>query len=85
MFFSFMEELRTAGISASLKEHLALLAALEADVIRKSLQRHIHRIWTKSRRRPCRLVKSHRRKISVARRNGEDRKDGQLGRVNGDA
>lgn len=33
MFFSFMDELRTAGISASLKEHLALLEALEADVI----------------------------------------------------
>ena len=31
MFFSFMEELRSAGISASLKEHLALLAALDAD------------------------------------------------------
>jgi uncharacterized protein with von Willebrand factor type A (vWA) domain len=28
-----MDELRTAGISASLKEHLALLEALEADVI----------------------------------------------------
>ena len=36
MFFSFMEELRTAGISASLKEHLALLAALDADVIGQS-------------------------------------------------
>lgn len=36
MFFSFMEELRTAGISASLKEHLALLAALDADVIDQS-------------------------------------------------
>lgn len=36
MFFSFMEELRTAGISASLKEHLALLEALDADVIRQS-------------------------------------------------
>ncbi len=33
MFFSFMDELRTAGISASLKEHLALLEALNADVI----------------------------------------------------
>ncbi len=33
MFFSFLEELRTAGIPASLKEHLALLEALEADVI----------------------------------------------------
>jgi uncharacterized protein len=33
LFFSFLEELRTAGIPASLKEHLALLEALEADVI----------------------------------------------------
>jgi uncharacterized protein with von Willebrand factor type A (vWA) domain len=31
-----MEELRSAGISASLKEHLALLAALDADVIGQS-------------------------------------------------
>lgn len=31
-----MEELRTAGISASLKEHLALLEALNADVIQQS-------------------------------------------------
>jgi uncharacterized protein with von Willebrand factor type A (vWA) domain len=36
MFFSFMEELRTAGISASLKEHLALLEALDADVIQQN-------------------------------------------------
>ncbi len=36
MFFSFMEELRSAGISASLKEHLALLEALNADVISQS-------------------------------------------------
>lgn len=36
MFFSFMEELRSAGISASLKEHLALLEALDADVIQQS-------------------------------------------------
>lgn len=36
VFFSFMEELRSAGISASLKEHLALLEALEADVIEQS-------------------------------------------------
>jgi uncharacterized protein len=36
MFFSFMDELRTAGISASLKEHLALLEALSADVIGQS-------------------------------------------------
>jgi hypothetical protein len=31
-----MDELRTAGISASLKEHLALLEALDADVIQQS-------------------------------------------------
>ena len=36
MFFSFMEELRSAGISASLKEHLALLETLNADVISQS-------------------------------------------------
>jgi uncharacterized protein len=36
MFFSFMEELRSAGISASLKEHLALLEALDAEVIQQS-------------------------------------------------
>lgn len=36
MFFSFMDELRSAGISASLKEHLALLEALDADVIQQS-------------------------------------------------
>lgn len=36
MFFSFMEELRSAGIAASLKEHLALLEALNADVISQS-------------------------------------------------
>jgi uncharacterized protein len=36
VFFSFMDELRTAGISASLKEHLALLEALDADVIQQS-------------------------------------------------
>jgi uncharacterized protein with von Willebrand factor type A (vWA) domain len=33
MFFSFVDELRAAGIPASLKEHLTLLEALEADVI----------------------------------------------------
>ena len=33
MFFSFMDELRVAGIQASLKEHLMLLEALEKDVI----------------------------------------------------
>ena len=36
VFFSFMEELRTAGIPASLKEHLALLEALDADVIQQN-------------------------------------------------
>jgi hypothetical protein len=33
MFFSFVDELRAAGIPASLKEHLVLLEALDADVI----------------------------------------------------
>ena len=33
MFHSFIDELRAAGISASLKEHLTLLEALESDVI----------------------------------------------------
>ncbi|HWH22531.1 MAG TPA: VWA domain-containing protein [Allosphingosinicella sp.] len=36
MFFSFVDELRAAGISASLKEHLTLLEALDADVIAAS-------------------------------------------------
>ena len=36
MFFNFLEELRRAGISASLKEHLALLEALQADVIERN-------------------------------------------------
>ncbi|MBV8685106.1 MAG: VWA domain-containing protein [Alphaproteobacteria bacterium] len=36
MFFSFVDELRAAGIAASLKEHLLLLEALDADVIRAS-------------------------------------------------
>ncbi|MFN3387716.1 MAG: vWA domain-containing protein [Allosphingosinicella sp.] len=36
MFFSFVDELRAAGISASLKEHLTLLEALDAEVIRAS-------------------------------------------------
>ncbi|MEO1045094.1 MAG: VWA domain-containing protein [Pseudomonadota bacterium] len=36
MFFSFMDELRSAGIPASLKEHLLLLEALNADVITQS-------------------------------------------------
>ena len=33
MFFSFIDELRAAGIQASLKEHLTLLEALDAAVI----------------------------------------------------
>src|ERR687894_1724995 len=33
MFFSFVDELRAAGIQASLKEHLTLLEALDAEVI----------------------------------------------------
>ena len=33
MFFSFVDELRAAGIQASLKEHLVLLEALDAEVI----------------------------------------------------
>jgi uncharacterized protein len=36
MFFSFVDELRNAGIPASLKEHLTLLRALEAEVIGRS-------------------------------------------------
>ena len=36
MFFNFLDELRSAGIPASLKEHLALLEALNADVIEQS-------------------------------------------------
>jgi uncharacterized protein with von Willebrand factor type A (vWA) domain len=35
MFFSFVDELRVAGISASLKEHLTLLDALDKDVIER--------------------------------------------------
>ena len=33
MFLNFLDELRSAGIPASLKEHLLLLEALDADVI----------------------------------------------------
>src|SRR3954470_4333695 len=33
MFFSFVDELRAAGIPASIKEHLTLLEALDAQVI----------------------------------------------------
>ena len=36
MFFSFIDELRAAGIPASIKEHLTLLEALDADVIRST-------------------------------------------------
>ncbi|MDP8994289.1 MAG: VWA domain-containing protein [Pseudomonadota bacterium] len=36
MFFSFVDELRAAGIPASIKEHLTLLEALDAEVIRTS-------------------------------------------------
>ncbi len=35
MFFSFIDELRAAGIPASLKEHLVLLEALDRDVIER--------------------------------------------------
>ena len=33
MFFSFVDELRSAGIPASMKEHLTLLEAMDADII----------------------------------------------------
>ena len=36
MFFSFVDELRAAGIPASMKEHLTLLEALDADIISAS-------------------------------------------------
>ena len=36
MFLGFLDELRAAGISASLKEHLLLLEALDADVIERN-------------------------------------------------
>jgi uncharacterized protein with von Willebrand factor type A (vWA) domain len=36
MFFNFLDELRAAGIPASLKEHLMLLEALEKDVIERT-------------------------------------------------
>ncbi len=36
MFFNFLDELRTAGISASMKEHLLLLEALDRDVIERT-------------------------------------------------
>ncbi len=36
MFFNFIDELRTAGIKASFKEHLMLLEALQKDVIEQT-------------------------------------------------
>jgi len=36
MFFSFVDELRAAGIPASMKEHLTLLEAMDADIIAAS-------------------------------------------------
>ena len=36
MFLNFLDELRVAGIPASLKEHLLLLEALESDVIERT-------------------------------------------------
>ena len=36
MFFNFLDELRTAGIAASMKEHLILLEALDRDVIERT-------------------------------------------------
>ena len=36
MFFGFIDELRAAGIPASLKEHLVLLEALDRDVIERT-------------------------------------------------
>lgn len=35
MFFNFLDELRAAGISAGMKEHLVLLEALDKDVIER--------------------------------------------------
>ena len=36
MFFNFLDELRTAGIPASMKEHLILLEALDREVIERT-------------------------------------------------
>jgi uncharacterized protein len=36
MFFNFLDELRSAGIPASMKEHLVLLEALDRDVIERN-------------------------------------------------
>lgn len=38
MFLNFLEELRAAKIPASLKEHLTLLEALQADVIERNME-----------------------------------------------
>ncbi|WP_288936219.1 VWA domain-containing protein [uncultured Sphingomonas sp.] len=38
MFLNFLDELRTAGIAASMKEHLLLLEALDAEVIGRSTE-----------------------------------------------
>lgn len=38
MFLNFLDELRTAGIAASMKEHLLLLEALDAEVIDRSTE-----------------------------------------------
>ena len=36
MFLNFLDELRAAGIPASLKEHLVLLEALDGEVIERT-------------------------------------------------
>ena len=36
MFLNFLDELRAAGIPASMKEHLILLEALDRDVIERT-------------------------------------------------
>ena len=36
MFLNFLDELRSAGIPASMKEHLLLLEALQAEVIERT-------------------------------------------------
>ena len=41
MFLTFLDELRLAGIPASLKEHLVLLQALDAEVIDRTPMRRI--------------------------------------------
>ena len=43
MFFSFVDELRSAGIPASMKEHLTLLEALDAEVIRATPEEFYYR------------------------------------------